>query len=82
MIESEETVNACMESLSLPSSVQTILVVVSDLKLDKVADTQDRILEVSPSPIETFAVSNKNEQSLESKLFHEIEKLKERIDCL
>ncbi|GFQ84909.1 transposon Ty3-G Gag-Pol polyprotein [Trichonephila clavata] len=57
------------------SSVQTILTAVSDLTSNKAADIEDRILEVSPSPIEIFAVSNKNEQSLESKLFHEIEKL-------
>ncbi|GFQ97676.1 uncharacterized protein TNCT_503951 [Trichonephila clavata] len=66
----------------LPSSVQTILAVVSDLTLDKAADIVDRILEVSPSPIETFSVSNKKEQSLESKLFREIEKLNKRIDRL
>ncbi|GFS73432.1 retrovirus-related Pol polyprotein from transposon opus [Trichonephila clavipes] len=66
----------------LPSSVQTILTGVSDLTLNKAADIADRILEVSPSPIESFAVSNKNEQSLESKLFREIEKLNERIDRL
>ncbi|GFV08252.1 transposon Ty3-G Gag-Pol polyprotein [Trichonephila clavipes] len=45
----------------LPSSVQTILAAVSDLTLNKTADIADRILEVSPSPIETFAVSNKKE---------------------
>ncbi|GFR29978.1 uncharacterized protein TNCT_601271 [Trichonephila clavata] len=43
----------------LPSSIQTILAAVSDLTLDKAADIADRILEVSPSPIETFSVSNK-----------------------
>ncbi|GFR33893.1 uncharacterized protein TNCT_673761 [Trichonephila clavata] len=66
----------------LPSSVQTILAAVSDLTLNKAADIADRILEVSPSPIETFSVSNKKEQSLESKLFCEIEKLNKRIDRL
>ncbi|GFQ75356.1 uncharacterized protein TNCT_568561 [Trichonephila clavata] len=66
----------------LPSSVQTILAAVSDLTLDKAADIADRIFEVSPSPIETFSVSNKKEQSLESKLFREIEKLNKRIDRL
>ncbi|GFW45293.1 uncharacterized protein TNCV_4734011 [Trichonephila clavipes] len=64
----------------LPSSVQTILAAVSDLTLNKAVDIADRILEVSPSPIETFAVSNKKEQTLESKLFRKIEKLNERID--
>ncbi|GFX28050.1 transposon Ty3-G Gag-Pol polyprotein [Trichonephila clavipes] len=38
----------------LPSSVQTILAVVSDLTLNKTTDIVDRILEVTPSPIETF----------------------------
>ncbi|GBM74470.1 Retrovirus-related Pol polyprotein from transposon gypsy [Araneus ventricosus] len=66
----------------LPSSVQTILAAVSELTLDKAAEIADRIIEVSPSPIETFAVSKKNEQSLETKLFLEIEKLNERIDRL
>ncbi|GFS95213.1 hypothetical protein TNCV_2705501 [Trichonephila clavipes] len=58
--------------------VQTILAAVSDFTLNKAADIADRILEVSPSPIETFAVFNKKEQTLESKLFREIEKLKNR----
>ncbi|GFV55055.1 hypothetical protein TNCV_3377291 [Trichonephila clavipes] len=44
----------------LPSSVQAILAAVSNLTLNKAADITDRMLEVSPSPIETFAVSNKN----------------------
>ncbi|GBN60689.1 Transposon Ty3-G Gag-Pol polyprotein, partial [Araneus ventricosus] len=66
----------------LPSSVQTILAAVSELTLDKAAEIADRIIEVSPSPIETFAVSKKNEQSLETKLFLEIEKLNKRIDGL
>ncbi|GFX57358.1 uncharacterized protein TNCV_3915211 [Trichonephila clavipes] len=66
----------------LPSSVQTILAAVSDLTLNKAADIADRILEISPSPIETFAVSNKKEQTSESKLFREIEKINERIDRL
>ncbi|GBM78843.1 hypothetical protein AVEN_157804-1 [Araneus ventricosus] len=56
----------------LPSSVKTILAAVSELALDKAAEIADRIIEVSPSPIETFAVSKKNEQSLETKLFLEI----------
>ncbi|GFS97568.1 uncharacterized protein TNCV_4488201 [Trichonephila clavipes] len=43
----------------LPSLVQTILAAASDVTLNKAADIADRILEVSPSPIETFAVSNK-----------------------
>ncbi|GFU46529.1 uncharacterized protein TNCV_3010391 [Trichonephila clavipes] len=66
----------------LPSSVQMILATGSDLTLNKAADIADRILEVSPSPIETFAVSNKKEQTSESKLFREIEKINKRIDHL
>ncbi|GFS84849.1 uncharacterized protein TNCV_2957321 [Trichonephila clavipes] len=62
----------------LPSSFQTILAAVSDLTLNKAADIADRILEVSPSPIETFAVSNKKEQRSETKLFREIEKINEK----
>ncbi|GFX25612.1 transposon Ty3-G Gag-Pol polyprotein [Trichonephila clavipes] len=53
----------------LPSSVQTILAAVPDLTLKKAADIAERILEVSPSPIETFAVSNKKEQTSETELF-------------
>lgn len=64
----------------LPSSVQSILAAVSDLSLDKAAEISDKILEVTPSPVENFAVSKINDQSLESKLFHEIEKLNKRID--
>ncbi|GFW24930.1 uncharacterized protein TNCV_3846641 [Trichonephila clavipes] len=45
----------------LPFAVQTILAAVSDLTLNKAVDFADRILEVSPSPIETFAISNKKE---------------------
>ncbi|GFV82980.1 uncharacterized protein TNCV_1179941 [Trichonephila clavipes] len=66
----------------LSSSIQTILAAVSDLMLNKAADIADQILEVSPSHIETFAVSNKNEQPLESKLFREIEQLNERSNRL
>ncbi|GFW19614.1 uncharacterized protein TNCV_1605051 [Trichonephila clavipes] len=66
----------------LPSSVQTILTAVSDLTLNKAADIAERILKVSPSPIETFSVSNKKEQTSKSKLFREIEKINERIDLL
>ncbi|GFR27595.1 uncharacterized protein TNCT_150881 [Trichonephila clavata] len=66
----------------LPFSVQAILAAVSYLTLDKAADIAERILEVSPYPIETFSVSNKKQQSLESKLLREIEKLNKRIDRL
>lgn len=66
----------------LPSAVQTILAAVSDLTLAKAAEIADRILEVTPSPVETFAVSNSDEQSIEQRLFREIEKINERIDSL
>ncbi|GFU52721.1 retrovirus-related Pol polyprotein from transposon 412 [Trichonephila clavipes] len=49
---------------------------------NKAVDIADRILKISPSPTETFAVSNKKEQSLESTLFREIQKLNEIIDRL
>ncbi|GFT82458.1 uncharacterized protein TNCV_3350351 [Trichonephila clavipes] len=64
----------------LPFSVQTILAAASDLTSTKAADIADRIIKVSPSPTDNFAVSNKKEQTLEPKLFREIEKLSERID--
>lgn len=66
----------------LPSSVQTILAAVSELTLEKAAEIADRIIEVSPSPVETFSVSQSNAESLETKLFREIEKLNKRIDEL
>lgn len=66
----------------LPSSVQSILAAVSELSLDKAAEISDKILEVTPSPVENLAVSKINDQSLESKLFREIEKLNKRIDQL
>lgn len=67
----------------LPASVQTILAAVSDLTLDKAAEISDRILEVTPSPVENFAVSQTNEQcSTEDKLLREIEKIHKRIDRL
>ncbi|XP_054716441.1 uncharacterized protein LOC129225926 [Uloborus diversus] len=66
----------------LPSSVQTILAAVSELTLDKAAEIADRIIEVPLSPTETFAVSNRSEPTLETKLLREIEKLNKRIDRL
>lgn len=65
----------------LPVRVQSILAAVSDLTLDKAGEISDRILEVTPSPTENCAVSHTNE-SMESKLFREIEKLNKRIDDL
>lgn len=66
----------------LPSSVQSILAAVSDLTLDKAAEISDRILEVTPSPVETFAISGSNGQSSENRIFREIEKINKRIDRL
>lgn len=66
----------------LPSSVQSILAAVSNLTLDKAAEISDRILEVTPSPVENFAISQNNEHSVEEKLFREIEKLHKRINSL
>ena len=66
----------------LPSTVQTILAAVSDLTLDKAAEISDKILEVTPSPVENFAVSHSSATSTDEKIFHEIEKLNKRIDRL
>lgn len=65
----------------LPTSVQTILAAVSDITLDKAAEISDRILEVAPTPVESFAV-HRTDNSIEEKLFREIEKLNARIDEL
>lgn len=66
----------------LPASVQSILAAVSGLTLEKAAEVSDKILEVTPSPIETFAISSRSAEnkSTEEKLFQEIQKLHERID--
>ncbi|XP_015922831.2 uncharacterized protein [Parasteatoda tepidariorum] len=66
----------------LPSSVQSILAVVSFITLDKAAEISDRNLEVTPSPVETFAISGSNGQSSEDRIFREIEKINKSIDCL
>lgn len=66
----------------LPSSVQTILAAVSKLTVDKAAEIADRILEVTPSPVENFAVSRSENDTTETRLFREIEKLNKRIDRL
>ncbi|GFU33763.1 uncharacterized protein TNCV_2048201 [Trichonephila clavipes] len=50
--------------------------------LDKTTDIADRILEASPSLIETFVISNRKGLTLEPKLSREIEKLNERIGRL
>ncbi|GBO14308.1 hypothetical protein AVEN_207893-1 [Araneus ventricosus] len=66
----------------LPTSVQTILAAVTDLTLDKAAEISDRILEVTPVPMEIHAVNKNNSNSMEEKLLCEIEKLNARIDKL
>ncbi|GBN07564.1 hypothetical protein AVEN_147874-1 [Araneus ventricosus] len=64
----------------LPASVQTILAAVTDLTLDKAAEISDRILEVTPVPMEIHAVNKNNSNSMEEKLLCEIEKLNAQID--
>ncbi|GFR27432.1 uncharacterized protein TNCT_340221 [Trichonephila clavata] len=64
----------------LPSSVQTILAVVSDLTLDKAATLRTEFSKSRHLLLKLFSVSK--EHSLESKLFREIEKLNQRIDRL
>ncbi|GBN16646.1 Transposon Ty3-G Gag-Pol polyprotein [Araneus ventricosus] len=66
----------------LPTSVQTILAAITDLTLDKAAEISDRILEVTPVPMEIHAVNKNNSNSMEEKLLSEIEKLNARIDKL
>ncbi|KAF8795289.1 hypothetical protein HNY73_003157 [Argiope bruennichi] len=66
----------------LPTSVQTILAAVIDLTLDKAAKISDKILEVTPVPMEIHAVNKINSNSVEEKLLREIEKLNARIDKL
>ncbi|GBL76526.1 Transposon Ty3-G Gag-Pol polyprotein [Araneus ventricosus] len=66
----------------LPTSVQTILAAVTDQTLDKAAEISDRILEVTPVPMEIHAVNKSNSNSMEEKLLSEIEKLNARIDKL
>ncbi|GBN35063.1 hypothetical protein AVEN_240853-1, partial [Araneus ventricosus] len=68
--------------LRLPTSVQTILAAVTDLTLEKAAEISDRILEVTPIPMEIHAVNKNNSNSMEEKLLCEIEKLNARIDKL
>ncbi|GBM04010.1 Transposon Ty3-I Gag-Pol polyprotein [Araneus ventricosus] len=66
----------------LPTSVQTILAAVTDLTLDKAAEISDRILKVTPVPMEIHAVNKNNSNSMEEKLLCEIEKLNARIHKL
>ena len=40
----------------LPSMIQTVLAAVPDLTIDKAAEISDKILEVTPSPVENFSV--------------------------
>ncbi|KAG8180624.1 hypothetical protein JTE90_018242 [Oedothorax gibbosus] len=64
----------------LPTSVQSILAVVTDLKVDKAAEIANKIIEVNPSPVETFSVARGAKNSLDNKLLKEIERLHQRID--
>ena len=66
----------------LPSSVQSILAAVSDLTLEKAAEISDRILEVTPSPMENFAVSQAITPTSEERIFREFDKINKRIDNL
>ncbi|GBN03961.1 hypothetical protein AVEN_1850-1 [Araneus ventricosus] len=66
----------------LPTTVQTILAAVTDLTLYKAAEISDRILEVTPVPMEIHAVNKNNSNFMEEKLLSEIEKLNARIDKL
>ncbi|GBO23875.1 hypothetical protein AVEN_186439-1 [Araneus ventricosus] len=66
----------------LPTSVQTILASVTDLTLYKAAEISDRILEVTPVPMEIHTVDENNSNSMKEKLLCEIEKLNARIDKL
>ncbi|KAG8172046.1 hypothetical protein JTE90_016145 [Oedothorax gibbosus] len=63
-----------------PTSVQSILAAVTDLKVDKAAEIADKIIEVNPSPVKTFSVARGAENSLDNKLLKEIERLHQRID--
>ncbi|GBN57090.1 hypothetical protein AVEN_161873-1 [Araneus ventricosus] len=69
-------------SQRLPTSVQTILAAVTDLTSDKAAEISDRILEVTPAPLELHVVNKNNSNSVEEELLREIEKLNARIDKL
>ncbi|GFW65366.1 uncharacterized protein TNCV_396321 [Trichonephila clavipes] len=51
-----------------------------DLTLDKAAEISDRILEVTPIPMEIHAVNKNNTSSFEQELLLEIEKLNARIE--
>ncbi|GBN40538.1 hypothetical protein AVEN_120928-1 [Araneus ventricosus] len=65
-----------------PTSVQAILAAVTNIALDKAAEISDRILEVTPVPMEIHVVNKNYSNSMEEKLLREIEKLNARIDKL
>ncbi|GFW69826.1 retrovirus-related Pol polyprotein from transposon opus [Trichonephila clavipes] len=48
----------------------------------KAAEISDRIFEVTPTPVETYAISGASATTTEDRLFREIEKLNKRIDSL
>lgn len=66
----------------LPASVQAVLAVFTDLKLDQAAESADRMLDVNPAPLGVNAVSKGSSGSMEERLLREIEKLNSRISGL
>ncbi|GFV42021.1 retrovirus-related Pol polyprotein from transposon opus, partial [Trichonephila clavipes] len=52
----------------LPSRVQSILAAVSILLLAKVAEISDRIFEVTPTPVETYAISGASATTTEDRV--------------
>ncbi|GFT66033.1 uncharacterized protein TNCV_198741 [Trichonephila clavipes] len=82
LLSGEEKINVGTVLQRLPSRVQSILAAVSDLTLAKAAEISDRIFEVTPTPVETYAISGASATTTEDRLFREIEKLNKRIDSL
>lgn len=66
----------------LPNSVKTVLAAVADLDLEKAAEIADRILEVTPPPLQINAVRTGKSGSLEERLLGEFEKLNSRLNKL
>ncbi|GFW97608.1 transposon Ty3-G Gag-Pol polyprotein [Trichonephila clavipes] len=82
LLSGEEKINVGTVLQRLPSRVQSILAAVSDLTLAKAAEISNRIFEVTPTPVETYAISGASATTTEDRLFREIEKLNKRIDSL
>ncbi|GFT79713.1 transposon Ty3-G Gag-Pol polyprotein, partial [Trichonephila clavipes] len=66
----------------LPSKYSPFSCCFEDLTLAKAAEISDRIFEVTPTPVETYAISGASATTTEDRLFREIEKLNKRIDSL